>query len=191
MRKAIMIAGLVLALGVLAPATALGKAGGTERPVQGNGSGTTVLDLATLTFVTDSTSVVSHVGRSTIHIDGVVTPTGPSTFTLAGSLTLTAANGDQQFGDFSGSGTNDGSGRLHRHDGHHDHRRHRALYGRQRKCQRPVHPDAGLDECHDGDLRHHVLAERHDQLLAKTESETSKGTLVDEGPLHLVGGRCR
>ena len=110
MRKAIMIAGLVLALGVLAPATALGKAGGTERPVQGNGSGTTVLDLATLTFVTDATSVVSHVGRSTIHIDGVVTPTGPSTFTLAGSLTLTAANGDQQFGDFSGSGTNDGSG---------------------------------------------------------------------------------
>ena len=110
MRKAIMIAGLVLALGVLAPATALGKAGGTDRPVQGNGSGTTVLDLATLTFVTDSTSVVSHVGRSTIHIDGVVTPTGPSTFTLAGSLTLTAANGDQQFGDFSGSGMNDGSG---------------------------------------------------------------------------------
>ncbi len=32
MRKAIMIAGLVLALGVLAPATALGKAGGTDRP---------------------------------------------------------------------------------------------------------------------------------------------------------------
>ena len=110
MRKAIMIAGLVLALGVLAPATALGKAGGTDRPVQGNGSGTTVLDVATLTFVTDSPSVISHVGRSTLHIDGVVTPTGPGTFTLAGSLTLTAANGDQQFGDFSGSGMNDGSG---------------------------------------------------------------------------------
>ena len=110
MRKAIMITGLVLALGVLAPATALGNAGGTDRPVQGNGSGTTVLDFATLTFVTDSTSVVSHVGRSTVHIDGVVTPTGPSTFTLAGSFTLTAANGDQQFGDFSGSGMNDGSG---------------------------------------------------------------------------------
>ena len=40
----------------------------------------------------------------------MVTPTGPSTFTIAGSLTLTAANGDQQFGDFSGSGMNDGSG---------------------------------------------------------------------------------
>ena len=52
MRKAIMIAGLVLALGVLAPATALGKAGGTDRPIQGNGSGTTVVDLGTLAFVT-------------------------------------------------------------------------------------------------------------------------------------------
>jgi hypothetical protein len=75
--------------------------------------------------------------------------------------------------------------------GHHDYRRHRALYGRQRKCQRPVHPDADLHERHDCDLRHHVLAEGHDQLLAKPESETSKGTLVQEGPLHLVGGRCR
>jgi hypothetical protein len=110
MRKAIMIAGLVLALGVLAPGTALGKAGGTDRPVQGSGSGTTVLDLGTLAFVTDSTSVMSHVGRSTVDIDGVFTPTGPSTFTVAGSLTLTAANGDQLFGDFSGSGTNVASG---------------------------------------------------------------------------------
>ena len=105
MRKAIMIAGLVLALGVLAPATALGKAGGTDRPIQGSGSGTTVLEIATLAFVTDGTGTVSHLGQTTVHIDGVLTPTSPNTFTLAGSLTLTAANGDQLFGDFSGSGT--------------------------------------------------------------------------------------
>ena len=110
MRKAIMIAGLVLALGVLAPATALGKAGGTDRPIQGNGSGTTVLDLGTLAFVTDGTGTVSHLGQTTVHLDGVLTPTGPSTFTIAGPLTLTAANGDQLFGDFSGSGTNVASG---------------------------------------------------------------------------------
>ena len=110
MRKAIMIAALVLALGVLAPATALGKAGGTDRPIQGNGSGTTVLDLGTLAFVTDGTGTVSHLGQTTVHIDGVLTPTGPSTFTVAGPLTLTAANGDQLFGEFSGSGTNVASG---------------------------------------------------------------------------------
>ena len=55
MRKAIMITGLVLALGVLAPATALGNAGGTDRPVQGSGSGTTVLDLPISDFITDAT----------------------------------------------------------------------------------------------------------------------------------------
>jgi hypothetical protein len=110
MRKAIMIAGLVLAVGVLAPATALGKAGGTDRPIQGSGSGTTVVDLGTLAFVTDGTGTVSHLGQTTVHIDGVLTPTGPSTFTVAGPLTLTAANGDQLFGDFSGSGTNVASG---------------------------------------------------------------------------------
>jgi hypothetical protein len=110
MRKAIMIAGLVLALGVLAPATALGNAGGTDRPIKGNGSGTTVVDLGTLAFVTDGTGTVSHLGQTTVHIDGVLTPTGPSTFTVAGPLTLTAANGDQLFGDFSGSGTNVASG---------------------------------------------------------------------------------
>ncbi|MGA6947167.1 MAG: hypothetical protein WBZ00_05370 [Solirubrobacterales bacterium] len=105
-----MIAGLVLVLGLLAPATALGKPGGTDRPIQGNGSGTTVLDLGTLTFVTDGTGTVSHLGKTTLHFDGVLTPTGPSTFTIAGPVTLTAANGDQLFGNTSGSGTLDGSG---------------------------------------------------------------------------------
>ena len=36
MRKAIMIAGLILAVGVIAPAGALGKAGGTDRPIKGH-----------------------------------------------------------------------------------------------------------------------------------------------------------
>ncbi len=112
MRKAIMIAALVLALGVLAPATALGKAGGTDRPIKGNGSGTTVVVLGVppLNFVTDGTGTVSHMGKSTVHIDGVLTPSGPNSFDIAGLLTLTAANGDQLFGDFSGSGTNVVSG---------------------------------------------------------------------------------
>ena len=111
MRKAIMIAGLVLALGVLAPATAFGKAGGTDRPLQGSGSGTTVLDLGTLTFTADATGVMSHLGKTTYHFDnGVVAPTGTNTFDITISVTITAANGDQMFGDVSGSGTTDTSG---------------------------------------------------------------------------------
>jgi hypothetical protein len=111
MRKAILITGLVLALGVLAPATALAKAGGTDRPIQGNGSGTTVLDLPSLTFTADATGVMSHLGQSTFHFEnGVLTPTGPNTFDITISVTVTAANGDQLFGDVSGSGTLDASG---------------------------------------------------------------------------------
>ena len=111
MRKAIMIAGLVLAFGVLAPATALGKAGGTDRPVSVHQSGTTVVDLGTLAFSTDTTGIVSHMGKSTAEIEGVITPTGPDTFTIAGSVVIVAANGDELFGNFSGTGTNtpDGS----------------------------------------------------------------------------------
>jgi hypothetical protein len=111
MRKAIIIATLVLALGVLAPATALAKAGGTDRPVQGSGSGTTVLDLPSLTFTADATGVMSHLGQTTYHFEnGVLTPTGPNTFDITISVTVTAANGDQLFGDVSGSGTLDASG---------------------------------------------------------------------------------
>ena len=110
MRKAIMIAGLILAVGVLAPAGALGKAGGTDRPIKGNVSGTTVLDLGTLTFVSDTTGTLSHLGTTTTHFEATLTPTGPSTFTVAGSFVTVAANGDQLFATFTGSGTLDASG---------------------------------------------------------------------------------
>jgi hypothetical protein len=110
MRKPIMIAGLVLALGVLAPATALGKAGGTDRPISAHASGTTVVDLGTLAFTSDISGIWSHMGKSTAQIEGVITPTGPDTFTIAGSFVIVAANGDEVFGTFSGSGTNTPSG---------------------------------------------------------------------------------
>jgi hypothetical protein len=111
MRKAIMIAGLILAVGVLAPVGALGKAGGKDRPIKDKASGTTVLDLGTLAFTTDVTGNTSHLGRTTTHLDAVVTPTpGADTFTIAGSGTVVAANGSELFVTFSGSGTLDASG---------------------------------------------------------------------------------
>ena len=110
MRKAIMIAGLILALGALAPVGALGKAGGTDRPIKDHSTGTTVLNLGTLAFVTDVTGTISHLGKTTSHLDGALTPTGADTFTIAGSSVTVAANGDELFGTFSGSGTLDASG---------------------------------------------------------------------------------
>ena len=112
MRKAIVIVGLVFALGVVGPATALGKAGGTDRPFNAHQSGTAVLDLGTLTFTQDTSGIMTHLGRSTTHVEGVVTPTGPDTVTVAGSAVLTAANGDELSGTFTGSGTVDASGNV-------------------------------------------------------------------------------
>jgi len=110
MRKAIVIAGLILAVAAIAPVGALAKAGGTDRPIKDTSSGTISVDLATLTFTADTTGRIAHLGRSTAHLEGSVTPTGPLTFTTAGTVTVVAANGDKLFATFSGSGTNDGSG---------------------------------------------------------------------------------
>ncbi|HEV8176124.1 MAG TPA: hypothetical protein VGP44_00405 [Gemmatimonadales bacterium] len=108
--KAITLVGLVLAVAVLGPSAAVAKKGGTDRPIKDHSSGTTVLDLGTLAFVTDATGTTSHLGKTTTHLDGVVTPTGADTFTIAGSFVTVAANGDTLFGTFSGSGTIDAAG---------------------------------------------------------------------------------
>jgi hypothetical protein len=110
MRKVIVIAGLILATGILVPAGALGKAGGTDRPIKDRSSGTTVVNVGDLTFALDATGIASHLGRTTSHLDGALTPTGPSTFDIAGTSTVVAANGDELYGTFSGSGTSDAAG---------------------------------------------------------------------------------
>ena len=177
MRKAIMIVGLILALGVLAPATALGKAGGTDRPVQGSGSGTTVLDLPSLTFTADATGVMSHLGQTTYHFEnGVLTPTGPSSFDITISVTITAANGDQLFGDISGSGTNVASGGS------------QGTTGTRSGSTGATGASGGVvGRSSDAICRvlrrssPHVQVERHDQLLAKAESRRA-GPACDVAP---------
>jgi hypothetical protein len=107
MRKAMMITGLILAVGVIAPVGALGKAGGAARPIKDHSSGTTVVTLATLAFASDVTGTTSHLGKTTSHLEGALTFTGPDTLTIAGSIVTTAANGDKLIQTFSGSGTDD------------------------------------------------------------------------------------
>src|SRR5262249_59228483 len=92
---------------------ALATAGGRDRPIKDASSGPIVVDPATLAFTADTTGRIAHMGRTTAHLEGVVTPTGPLTFTVAGTVTAVAANGDELFATFSGSGPNDGSGHRH------------------------------------------------------------------------------
>ena len=98
MRKAIMTAGLILTLGVLAPVGALGKAGGTDRPVKGTASGTVTGKLGSPLGITiDLTGVATHIGKYSIHVDAVGVISGGEVLT-EGPFTVVAANGDRLTG---------------------------------------------------------------------------------------------
>ena len=105
MRKALMIAGLILAVGALAPVGALAKAGGTDRPLKSSGSGTTTFDTSTVPFPAtgEGTARIAHLGKTSYSNDYTITPTGPGTFSIAGTTEFVAANGDRVFAEFTGS----------------------------------------------------------------------------------------
>ena len=97
-RKAVALAGLVLAFAILSPASALAKTAGTDRPVTGAGTGTVSLDPVTGAFTGDVPGTSSQLGKVTVHIDGVGTPTPEGTITGTGTATIVAANGDELTG---------------------------------------------------------------------------------------------
>jgi hypothetical protein len=80
-------------------------------PIKGTLTGPSVLNLSTGTFVQTLTGVESHLGRVTDHVTGTVVFTGPNSFDSSGTGVVTAANGDELFGSFTGSGTIDPAGR--------------------------------------------------------------------------------
>ena len=96
-RKAIALAGLVLALAILSPASALAKAGGTDRPLKGIISGTVSLNTLTGSFTGDATGVASHLGEFTAHQEGTVGPT-PEGIRGSSTWTIVADNGDKVTG---------------------------------------------------------------------------------------------
>ena len=55
------------------PAAAVAASSGTDRPVAGSASGTNAINLATGTFTSDATGVVSHLGLTSFHIAGTRT----------------------------------------------------------------------------------------------------------------------
>jgi len=98
-KKAIALA-FVLALAIFNTGSALAKAGGTDRPVKGTASGTLRVDPVTGAATGDITGVTSHLGKTAVHFEGILTPTGEEG-TLAGPATVTivAANGDRLTGN--------------------------------------------------------------------------------------------
>jgi hypothetical protein len=100
-RKAIALAGLVLALAILSPASALAKAKGTDRPmkeVEGTVSGTVTLTPMAGAFEGDVTGVMSHLGEYTGHAEGIGAFTPQGTFEATGTTTVVADNGDKLIG---------------------------------------------------------------------------------------------
>src|ERR687892_135935 len=107
MKRTLLVLMSLLALAIVAPGAAVAKRGGTDRPWKGKGSGTTTLSIATTPFPgsTTGTARLSHLGKTSYSSTFGVTLTGPNTFTIAGTQTFVAANGDMLFLSFTGMGT--------------------------------------------------------------------------------------
>ena len=97
LRRLIFLSSLVLAVAALSPAAALGAAKGTDRPLKGTVTATTMDNLATLTVEVDGTFLFTHLGKGTFHEDATACCFGVTTFRFTGTETLVAANGDKLF----------------------------------------------------------------------------------------------
>ena len=105
MRRFTIILAL-LAVAAVSPATALGKAKGTDRPQSGTSTSTTSVDLAAGTGSVAGSGQLSHLGRFTFTNDITsFTLTGPNTFSLTLTATVVAANGDKVYTTATATGT--------------------------------------------------------------------------------------
>lgn len=105
MRRVILLTGLVLAIGVLLPASAQPAAGGRDLPVRGVSSGLGETNLLTGQGHTLTSGPFSHFGLTTVEQTAQLVPTGPTSFSFTSTWTATAANGDEMHGTSVGTGT--------------------------------------------------------------------------------------
>ncbi len=103
--KLLLLSSLVLVVTVLSPATAQGKAGGTDRPLRGTETATAIINVVKHTGSVSGPFRYAHLGNGTFHADTVLTPLTPTSTHIGGTNTYTAANGDQVFTTISGTST--------------------------------------------------------------------------------------
>jgi hypothetical protein len=105
-RFGILLAGLLLAFGALAPASALADAGGSNLPLKGWLAGTSTYYPTTCATHILVTGHATHFGLLTLEQDACITHNATNTvYTIvSGTWTMTAANGDQLWGAIT-SGT--------------------------------------------------------------------------------------
>ncbi len=108
--KKLIAALAALAVMALAPATALGAKGGTDRPYKvGVSVSTVATNVSPTEGIVEFAGTVrgTHIGTGTIEGTGTTTLTGETTFDYSAEYTITAANGDQLFATDVGTGTVD------------------------------------------------------------------------------------
>lgn len=112
MHKAIRLASLTLAITVLVPAAAFGKAKGTELPLKFSISVTNIVNLETFTNHYAGTEIVSHAGKGTLEGNGSFTFSGSNTLAYHDEWVFTAPGGDKVFGTSTGTTTGGPEGLL-------------------------------------------------------------------------------
>jgi hypothetical protein len=104
MRRFTIIIAL-LGIAAVSPATALGKAKGTDRPSSGKSSSTTTVNLATGIGSVEGSGQLSHIGSFTFTNDITSFTLTGDTFSFTLTAVIVAANGDEIYTTATGNGT--------------------------------------------------------------------------------------
>ena len=110
-RSRLFLSSVVLGVALTTPAAAAAAAGGTNLPLKGKSTGTASVDLATNPSPTtfSASGQLSHLGAVTATGEEFLTPLGAPPaipYSLTGTETIVAANGDELFGMVDGTGVN-------------------------------------------------------------------------------------
>ena len=105
MRRLFLLVNVALVVGLLLPGSALPARGGTDLPFMASMAGRGTVNLVTGQGHNLLTARATQFGLGTLEESSQFAPIAPGTFVSIGTLTLTAANGDQMFGTATGPGS--------------------------------------------------------------------------------------